>query len=119
MSQVDRVLAALRNGPLNTADFLAPNVCDGGKPIIRLAARIHDLQERGYRVETRRRLNSTVDYFLVGEPEGAHGKSPRASVPTGAGSATTSAAESHVPPAARLFPVAGLNRRNAAMEDAA
>ena len=71
MTQNDRVLALLRqrgDQGLNTADLMAPAV-DGRKPILRLAARIFDLQQQGYRIRSVRRSNATVSYFLVGERE--------------------------------------------------
>jgi Helix-turn-helix domain len=66
MTQRDRVLRALEHGPVSTTDFVhAPT--DGGKPILRLAARIHDLQCAGYRIRSERRLNGTCTYFLLRE----------------------------------------------------
>lgn len=69
MTQSQRVLAALRNGPVNTTDFAQLPVIDGGKPVLRIAARIFDLQQQGYLITTRRRSNATVDYRLVGDVE--------------------------------------------------
>lgn len=48
--QVWRVLQAFRaagSRGLCAVDFLLPNVCDGGTPITRFGARVHDLKERG------------------------------------------------------------------------
>ena len=73
MTQNDRVLALLRqrgDQGLNTVDLMAPAV-DGGKPILRLAARIFDLQQQGHRIRSVRRSNATVSYFLVEEPREA------------------------------------------------
>ena len=73
MTQTDRVLKLLRQRGeegLNTVDLMAPAV-DGGKPILRLAARIFDLQQQGYRIRSERRINSTHSYFLVDEPVSA------------------------------------------------
>lgn len=69
MTQRDRILAALRRGPVNTVAFCQAPVIDGGKPILRIAARIFDLQQQGYLITTRRRSNATVDYVLVGGVE--------------------------------------------------
>jgi hypothetical protein len=71
-TQVDRVLSLLRARaaecrPLNTVDLLAP-AADGGKPIIRLPARINDLRDSGHVIDTRRAANRTADYFLISEP---------------------------------------------------
>jgi hypothetical protein len=47
MTQTDRVLDALKNAGqrgITAVDFQLPNVIDGGKPILRVAARIHDLE---------------------------------------------------------------------------
>lgn len=68
MSQSTRVLKALRAaGPsgVDTTAFLAPSVIDGGKPVLRLAARIRDLRDQGHRITSRRLMNNTVRYFLV------------------------------------------------------
>lgn len=49
-SQKDRVLRRLRRGPLTCIDFAAPDVCDGGKPILRVARAIGDLKRDGHRI---------------------------------------------------------------------
>jgi hypothetical protein len=68
MSQKDRVLAALRTHAADgicTTDFLAPDVIDHGKPITRVAARVHELREDGHEiVETRRRHGCSVYRLL-------------------------------------------------------
>jgi hypothetical protein len=67
MTQVERVLhAARRAGPrgITAVDFLAPDVCDGGKPITRLAARINDLEHRGFKFRDGGRRQSTKVYVL-------------------------------------------------------
>lgn len=48
-----RVLEQLQTGRVITlGDFGFPRACDGGKPITRLAARIHDLKADGHPVES-------------------------------------------------------------------
>lgn len=68
-----RVLAAMRShGSVTPKSFLAPTV-DGGDEITRLAARVNELREAGYTIETV--MDKTVRgkrfarYFLRGEPE--------------------------------------------------
>lgn len=46
MTQKQRVLRQLETGSLVASDFMVPT-CDGGPPIMRVAARIHDLREEG------------------------------------------------------------------------
>lgn len=69
MTQSARVLAALRRGPVNTTDFAQLPVIDGWKPVLRIAARIFDLQQQGHRITTSRRSNGTVDYILADDVE--------------------------------------------------
>lgn len=52
-TQVERVLRALRHGPVTQLDFLSPT-CDGGPPVLRLASRVSDLRERGHLITTTR-----------------------------------------------------------------
>lgn len=70
-SQNDRVLAALRHaGPtgITRIDFFAPNVCDGGDPIVNLPGRIHDLQhKRGYVIDASGTRHSCAVYVLKGQ----------------------------------------------------
>lgn len=81
ISQRDRVLAALRHaGPtgLTQIDFFAPQVCDHGPPITRLAARIGELRDEGHTITSSGTRNGCAVYRLVsgGAPEapveGAH-----------------------------------------------
>lgn len=68
MTQVDRVLAALsRAGArgITAVDFAAPNVCDGGKPIMRVAARVKELRDAGFQIETDGERDSCAIYRLV------------------------------------------------------
>lgn len=72
-TQTDRVLAALEQACLegcgiNETAFALPSVIDGGKPIRRVAARVHDLRKLGYRIRTVREANLTATYYLVGAP---------------------------------------------------
>lgn len=68
MSQCDRVLNALRHaGPtgITRIDFLGPNVCDGGKPIINIPGRIHDLQvKRGHVIDASGTRHGCAVYVL-------------------------------------------------------
>lgn len=64
MTQVERVRRALERGPVNVTDFAAPNVIDGGKPIMRMAARVQELRDQGYAITTRRLSNGTAQYEL-------------------------------------------------------
>jgi hypothetical protein len=71
-TQNARVLAALRKaGPagVKTADFLAPDVIDGGEPVIRLPARVNDLREAGHVIVTHREPNQTARYVLLRDAE--------------------------------------------------
>lgn len=70
MSQCDRVLALLRSrggDGLNTAELQEAPIVDGGAPILRLAARVHQLQERGIAITSRREQNGTATYTLTEE----------------------------------------------------
>lgn len=62
--QVDRIAAWLdRHGSFNEVEFAAPNVVDGGDPIQRVAARIYDLKQEGWVIDTRRERNGTATYI--------------------------------------------------------
>lgn len=68
--QWERVLRALRTaGPrgIDQGQLLRPTI-DGGEPIARLASRIEELRDRGYRIDTRRRRAGYAIYVLVGDP---------------------------------------------------
>jgi hypothetical protein len=68
MTQRERVLTALEaHGVLGvkTTDFLLPDVIDGGVPIIRLAARVKDLRDEGYRIRSYTEPNGVCRYVLV------------------------------------------------------
>lgn len=47
-------------GRVEPADFLLPDVCDGGKPITRLAARIGELKQEGFPVVTMRKRPTAI-----------------------------------------------------------
>lgn len=63
-SQVDRIAAWLdEHGSFNEVEFAAPNVADGGDPIQRVAARIFELRQLGWLIDTRREPNQTATYI--------------------------------------------------------
>lgn len=64
MSDRQRILDALQKGPVNPIMFQAP-ACDGGKPILRVAARISELRAAGDRITSQRQPNGTATYTLV------------------------------------------------------
>lgn len=85
-SQNDRVLLLLKQRKaaergLSTVEMIRIPTADGGKPITRLAARVRDLQDRGYRIRSERRLDGTSTYFLDGDP--APETAPAAGEPSG------------------------------------
>lgn len=86
MTQNDRILRALRNGPVNPVDFQAPRVCDGGAPILRVAARINDLQANGHRIRSDRADNRTSTYTLVQEAGHDSGSENTPTKPSSGGS---------------------------------
>jgi hypothetical protein len=69
MSQRDRVLAALyrrgRHG-LTQIDFDLPDVIDGGAPIKRVAARVEELRDQGFRITSGERRNKCTVYRVEG-----------------------------------------------------
>lgn len=67
-TQCDRVLAALYLAGargITCIEFDAPNVCDGGEPIKRLAARVNELREAGFEIETAGTRNKCAVYRIV------------------------------------------------------
>lgn len=72
-TQRDRVLrAGLRAGArgITRADFLAPDVCDCGAPILNFNARVSELRDLGWRIETRgRRQRCVVHVFISAGPQ--------------------------------------------------
>lgn len=67
-TESDRILSALQSagarGVMSSA-FDAPHVVDGGAPIRRLAARIFDLKERGFRVEAHRDSTTGLARYVL------------------------------------------------------
>jgi hypothetical protein len=69
MTQKQRILAQLRSSGgrgVNPIDFLAPDVCDGGTPILRVAARILDLKNEGHVIDCQTEAGVAV-YVLRSE----------------------------------------------------
>ena len=69
MTQKERILNALRSAGargISPVDFLAPDVCDGGKPILRVAARILDLKNEGHSIDCQTEAGVAV-YVLRSE----------------------------------------------------
>lgn len=64
-SQKERILRALRAGPVRATAFSLPNVIDDGPPIFRVAARIQELRDAGYTIETELFSIGAARYTLV------------------------------------------------------
>lgn len=83
MTQQERVLKALkargREG-ITVADFLLPDVIDGGKPITRLAARILELRDKGHEIAVVGERNCCAVYRLYWDAE--HVPTPKPTEPT-------------------------------------
>jgi hypothetical protein len=60
-----RILKALRAGDVRVTDWTDKNTPDGGKPILRVAARINDLRKAGWPIERTGRHNNCAVYSLV------------------------------------------------------
>lgn len=71
MTDVERVAQRLHHARVVRHDDFLPPTIDGRKPILRLAARIYDLRQRGYKIRDERTESGMVDYFLVARPAGA------------------------------------------------
>ncbi len=101
-TQIERVLDELRRGPVKVTDFAAPDVCDGAKPILRVAARVDELRKQGFDITSSRASNGCAIYTLASPKDGAGIAGPLAPAVTGSG------ADSHVlssaVSAAPLFP---------------
>lgn len=121
MTQADRIHAALQQGPVTSTDFLNPT--DGGPPILRVAARIYDLRERGHHITETRNANGTSTYQLIltaGTPtppmRGAPETVPSSPQPPSVGEpAAAMAPPPHTPPSGAgeqpfLFDVAAYER---------
>jgi hypothetical protein len=107
-TQVERVLSLLRERaagghPLNTVDLLAPTT-DGGKPILRLPARINELRGAGFAIATSRAPNGTANYFLRAQPPPA--------LPTPVASIKLEEQPGKPDEQPRLFPTTGLQPRD-------
>lgn len=68
MTQRARILRALKTGPVRATAFSLPNVVDDGPPIFRVAARIQELRDAGYQIETTRFPVGAAVYELISEP---------------------------------------------------
>lgn len=82
-TQAERVLRALeragRHG-VTQVDFDLPDVIDGGPPIKRVAARVHELREQhGHRITEHGRRHKCVVYVLA--PQGSASRPPAGSSP--------------------------------------
>lgn len=69
MTQRARVLRALKTGPVRATAFSLPNVIDDGPPIYRVAARVQELRDAGYVIETTRFSVGAAVYELISEPD--------------------------------------------------
>ena len=65
MTQRDRVLAALALGPVSPISFIRHPTVDGGPPILRVAARIHELRADGHEITETRAPDGTAVYTLA------------------------------------------------------
>ena len=63
ISQNQRVLNALRKGPVTPLSFVPPT-CDGGPPIGRLAARVDALGRQGHVIRNTEPGNALARYVL-------------------------------------------------------
>lgn len=68
MTDKDRVLKALQYGVVSPLFFSQTPTLDGGKPILRVAARVKELRIEGYEISTERASNGTARYRLVSSP---------------------------------------------------
>lgn len=67
LNQRDRVLRALQlRGPdgVTQEDLVPPGVVDGGPPVYRLGARVHDLRTRGHVIRTAGKRGGFIVYVL-------------------------------------------------------
>lgn len=80
MTQKQRILNALRTAGgrgVSPTDFLAPNVCDGGKPILRVAARILDLKHEGHNIDCQTEAGVAVYVLRDSAPVVTHSQPNR------------------------------------------
>lgn len=82
MTQRDRIRDALHRGPVSPIDFLRHPTVDGGPPILRVAARVHELRQDGHQITETRAQDGTAVYTLAaphipgGKEAPPHGASP-------------------------------------------
>jgi hypothetical protein len=66
VTQRQRIEKRLReHGSVRKLDFLAPNVCDGGKPIWGVAQRINEMRDDGFKIKTDILENGTAVWSLI------------------------------------------------------
>lgn len=82
LSQKDRVLRMLQRGPVNTTDFLLPDVVDGRKPILRVAACVCQLRKSGYPIATTEAADGTATYTLTTSDAAAPGSDRTTTAPS-------------------------------------
>lgn len=91
MTQADRVLASLQRAGehgVTQVDWLRSPTPDGGPSITRLAARIQDLKDRGYRFEVRGTRAKCAVYVLVESPDASGRLGGPATLPDASGGLT-------------------------------
>lgn len=111
MTQRDRVLAALRHaGPsgITQVDFLGPQVCDHGKPITRVAARVNELRDQGLTITSSGTRHGCAVYVLKETPQGASAD---------LGGPSCGYGEADAPSPSALFDVVGLSKPLGAYDD--
>jgi hypothetical protein len=80
MTQKQRILAQLQAAGgrgVSPVDFLAPDVCDGGSPILRVAARILDLKNEGHSIDCQTEAGVAVYVLRASAPVVTHSPSNR------------------------------------------
>jgi len=80
MTQKQRILAQLKAAGgrgVSPTDFLAPNVCDGGSPILRVAARILDLKNEGHSIDCQTEAGVAVYVLRSSAPVVTHSQPSR------------------------------------------
>lgn len=89
MTQRDRIRDALARGPVYPIDYLRYPTIDGGPPILRVAARVHELRQDGHQITETRAQDGTAVYTLAaphipGGKEAPHRASPPMAPPPSA-----------------------------------
>jgi hypothetical protein len=80
-TQSGRIIAALKHygeSGITLLAFQAPNVCDNGKPIIRMQTRIHELRAEGWNIvnvsrKENRPKRNCCDVYVLRDGEYARG----------------------------------------------